>query len=354
MSQDKPNHDPAKDFSAKESVAGDSRKRVMAGMRTTGSLHIGHYFGALHNFVRLQQEGHECFFGIMDWHGMTTAYKDSARVDGWIRDMLADWLAFGLDPEKCVLFVQSRVPEHLELFMIFANLTPLGWLERVTTWKDAEDEAKSSDTHNLGRFAYPVLQAADIAIYRGGWVPVGQDQAAHLEISREIIRRFNRLYKGRLPEPKALHTDVPVFPGTDGRKMSKSYGNVFPLIDELNPLLLRIKSMVTDPQRVRRDDPGDPEVCSVYAYHKYFSSTEDLAWVVAGCRSAGIGCGDCKARLAGNINRFMAGPRERKKELLNNPSRLDSIIVDGCDRARQEAQKTLAEVRKWMKFHGGQ
>jgi tryptophanyl-tRNA synthetase len=332
----------------------NQKKRVMAGMRATGALHIGHFFGALQNFIRLQQEGYSCFFGIMDWHGLTTAYKQSSSVDAWIRDMAADWLAFGLDPDKSVIFVQSRVPEHLELFMIFATLTPMGWLERVTTWKDAEEDAKREDTHNLGRFAYPVLQAADIALYKGQLVPVGQDQVAHLELSREIIRRFNRIYKGCLPEPQALHTEVPLFPGTDGRKMSKSYGNVFPLLEEPKALRKRVNSMVTDPQRVRREDPGDPEVCSVYAYHKYFSSSADLTWVVEGCRTAGIGCGECKARLAANIDAVMAEPRIRKKELLNNPDELDSIITRGCQHAREVAQETLVDVRHWMKFHGGQ
>lgn len=329
------------------------KKRVMAGMRATGALHIGHYFGALQNFIRLQGENYQCFFGIMDWHGLTTSYKQSASVDGWIRDMVADWLAFGLDPEKSVIFVQSRVPEHLELFMIFATLTPMGWLERVTTWKDAEEEAKRDDTHNLGRFSYPVLQAADIAIYKGALVPVGQDQVAHLELSREIIRRFNRIYKGRLPEPQPLHTEVPLFPGTDGRKMSKSYGNVFPLLEDPKPLKKRVNSMVTDPQRVRREDPGNPYVCSVFTYHKYFSSASDLDWVIEGCQSAGIGCGDCKARLASNIDAVMAEPRARKKELLNNPVELDSIISRGCEQARVTAQDTLVDVRRWMKFHGG-
>lgn len=332
-----------------ESVAKPPR-RVMSGMRVTGTLHVGHYFGALRNWLQLQNE-HPCFFGLMDWHGMTSAYKVTREVDGWMRDMLADWLAWGLDPEKSVLFIQSRVPEHLELFAIFMNLTPMGWLERVPTWKDAEEEAKQTDTHNLGRFAYPVLQAADIAIYRGGLVPVGADQVAHLELTREIIRRFNHLYKARLPEPQPLLTETPLVPGLDGRKMSKSYNNSLLLAEEEKDLKKKVNQMITDSQRLRREDPGEPERCNVFSYHKLFSTEEDRAWATVGCRTAGIGCGDCKQRLFENINKLVSPARERKKELLNNQKHLDSIIDAGCEKARQEAQKTLRDVRERMKFH---
>lgn len=327
------------------------RPRVMSGIRVTGPLHIGNYWGALSNFVKLQEEGlYECFFGAMDWHGMTTAYKTPSEVPAWTREMIAEFLAWGLDPEKSTIFVQSKVPEHLELFMILANLTPMGWLERVTTWKDAEEEAKQNDTHNLGRFAYPVLQTADILIYRGEKVPIGKDQVAHLEISREIIRRFNHLYKAKLPEPTPLFTDVPVLPGIDGRKMSKSYNNFLLLTPDEKTLKKNVNAMVTDPARVRREDPGTPELCTVYGYHKLYSSAEDIAWVEQGCRTAGIGCGDCKARLFANIESKTQGPREKKKELLNNPKLLDSIIDAGCEKARAEAQKTLQRVRSHMKW----
>lgn len=328
----------------------DAVKRVMSGMRVTGHLHIGHYFGALKNWLNLQNE-YPCFFGIMDWHGMTSAYKNSKEIDGWMRDMMCDWLAWGLDPDRSVLFVQSRVPEHLELFMIFANQTPMGWLERVPTWKDAEEEAKQSDTHNLGRFAYPVLQAADVAIYRGSLVPVGADQVSHLELTREIVRRFNHIYKARLPEPQPLLTENSLVLGLDGRKMSKSYNNSILLSEEEKDLKKKVNMMLTDTQRLRRDDPGDPERCTVFSYHKLFSSVEDQAWATVGCRSAGIGCGDCKQKLFENINQFMGPARERKKEFLNNPKRLDSIIESGCEKARVEAKKTLTEVREKMKFH---
>ena len=282
---------------------------------------------------------------------MTTAYKNTKEVDPWMRDNLADWLAWGINPDKAVIFIQSRVPEHLELFMIFANLTPMGWLERVPTWKDAEEENKKSDTHNLGRFAYPVLQAADIAIYKGALVPVGADQVAHLELTREIIRRFNHIYKARIPEPQPLLTETPLFPGLDGRKMSKSYNNSLFLTEEEKDLKKKINQMPTDTQRVRREDPGDPTRCPVFSYHKLFSSEEDQAWAIEGCKTAGIGCGDCKARLLVNINKLIGPARERKKELLNNPKHLDSIINAGCEKARIEAQKNLREIREHMKFN---
>lgn len=334
---------------ANQEGAGGARRTVMSGMRTTGPLHIGHYFGTLRYWLKLQEQD-ACYFGAMDLHAMTTAYKRTADLEGFRRDMIATWVAFGIDPERSVMFVQSRVPEHIELFAFFAMITPMGWLERVPSWKDAEEEAKASETHNLGRFSYPVLQAADIAVYRGTHVPVGQDQVAHLELNREIIRRFNFLYKTKLPEPQALLTDTPVLAGTDGRKMSKSYSNYFGLIQEEKELQKNVKLMVTDPQRVRREDPGDPEVCSVYSYHKLFSPPQDVAWAAEGCRTAGIGCGDCKAKLFENINSFMKVPREKHRELLKDSHSLDSIIESGCERARDFAMRNLAQIRDKMKF----
>ncbi|MGZ3772072.1 MAG: tryptophan--tRNA ligase [Pseudobdellovibrionaceae bacterium] len=331
-------------------VKSERKLRVMSGMRVSGRLHIGHYWGALQNWIKLQDE-YECFFGAMDWHGMTTAYKAPKEIAPWTREMIAEFIAWGVDPEKTTLFIQSRVPEHLELFMIFANITPMGWLERVNTWKDAIEEMKATDTHNLGRFAYPILQAADIAIYRAQKVPVGADQVSHLEISREIVRRFNHLYKAKLPEMVPLLTEIPLVPGLDGRKMSKSYGNTLYLTEDTEKdLKKKVNMMVTDPARVRREDVGEPTKCSVYGYHKLYSSAEDLPWVENGCRTAGIGCGDCKGRLAANIEKLSCGPREKKKELLNNAKLLDSIIDAGCEKARKEAQKTLEIVRSSMKW----
>lgn len=324
-------------------------KRMMSGVRTTSNLHVGNYFGAVKNWIDLQGQ-YICYFGVMDLHGLTTAYKSASEIMKFNRDIFADLLAWGVDPEKNTLFIQSMVPEHIELFMHFANLTPMGWLERVPTWKDAEEEAKASDTHNLGRFSYPVLQAADIAIYFGQVVPVGADQVSHLELSREIIRRFNHLYKGNIPEPKHLLTEVPLLSGLDGRKMSKSYGNTLLLTEEEKTLKKKVNSMLTDSKRLRREDAGNPDDCTVYSFHKLYSSAEDLKWVVEGCTSAGIGCGDCKAKLCANIEEKTKIPREKKKELLNKPERLDSIIAAGCDSARKEARNNLLQIKDWMKF----
>ena len=323
--------------------------RVMSGVRTTHHLHVGNYFGAVKNWIDLQNQ-YECFFGVMDLHGLTTSYKAPQDVKMYNRDIFADLLAWGIDPEKNTIFIQSQIPEHIELFMHFANLTPMGWLERVPTWKDAEVEAKATDTHNLGRFSYPVLQAADIAIYSGDLVPVGADQISHLELSREIIRRFNHLYKGRIPEPKHLLTEVPLLPGLDGRKMSKSYGNTLLLTEDEKMLKKKVNSMVTDSRRALRENPGVPEDCTVYHFHKLYSSADEIQWVHVGCTTAGIGCGDCKAKLCANIEFKTKIPREKKKELLNNPERLDSIIAAGCEKARTEARKNISIIKGWMKF----
>ncbi|MCX7977882.1 MAG: tryptophan--tRNA ligase [Bdellovibrionaceae bacterium] len=325
------------------------RRRVISGKRVSGRLHIGHWWGTIRSWVELQHQ-HDCFFGAMDWHGLTSEFRDPRAVGNYARENLAEYIAWGLDPEKCTLFIQSRVPEVIELYMIFSMLTPMGWLERVNTWKDAEEELKQKDMHNLGRFGYPVLQTADIAIFFGQMVPIGKDQAAHLEISREIIRRFNHLYKAKLPEPQPLYTDTPLLTGIDGRKMSTSYDNFIAMTEESEKTLRKkVNAMLTDTQRVRREDPGEPTKCTVYGLHRLYS-VPDLPWVETGCRSAGIGCGDCKGRLVENMEKTMAVPREKKKELLNNPKHLDSIIEAGCEKARTEARKTLAVVRSHMKW----
>jgi tryptophanyl-tRNA synthetase len=323
--------------------------RIMSGMRSTAQLHIGNYFGALKNWLDLQGQ-YPGYYGVMNWHAMTSAYKSPRDVKHWARDIYAEWIAWGLDPEKNVIFIQSMVPEHIELFMYYAMMTPMSWLERVPTWKDVQEEAKASDTHNLGRFAYPVLQAADIAVYRGTHVPIGQDQIAHLELSREIIRRFNHLYGGNIPEPKPIFTETPILLGSDGRKMSKSYGNAFSLTQNEDELTKTIRAMPTDPARVRRHDPGEPTKCPIFSYHKLFSKSDDLPWVEVGCRTAGIGCGDCKKKLADNINAQMAGPREKKKDLLQRTDHLDSIIANGCQRAGVVAAETLNQVKEWTGF----
>lgn len=323
---------------------------VMSGVRITGELHIGNYWGAIRNWLDLQGQ-YNCFFGLMDWHGLTTAYKRSDEILPLMREMYAEMIAWGIDTDKSTLFIQSHVPEHLELFMIFANLTPMGWLERVPTWKDAEEEARASDTHNLGRFAYPVLQAADIALYNGALVPVGQDQVSHLELSREIIRRFNHLYKAKLVEPKAMLTSSPVLVGLDGRKMSKSYNNTVLLTEkDEKAVKKKVNSMLTDPSRSLRENPGNPEICPVYSFHKLYSSDDDLKWVVTGCTTAGIGCGDCKAKLAFNLNAKTEIPRQKKAELVSKPEDLNRLIKQNCEKARHYAQKTLETVRHHMKW----
>jgi tryptophanyl-tRNA synthetase len=323
--------------------------KIMSGCRTTSQLHVGNYWGAVNNWLRLQNDN-ECYFGVMDLHGLTTAYKNSHEIKNFNRDIFADLLAWGIDPDKNTVFIQSNIPEHIELFMYFANLTPMGWLERVPTWKDAEDDAKLTDTHNLGRFMYPVLQAADIALYGGQKVPVGADQVAHLELTREIIRRFNHLYKGKIPEPQALLTETPLVPGLDGRKMSKSYNNGLLLTEDEKTLKKKVNSMLTDSKRLRREDVGNPADCTVYSFHKLYSSEADLQWANQGCTTASIGCGDCKAKLCANIEEKTKIPREKKKELLNNPKALDSIIDQGTEKARAVAGKNLAQIKDWMKL----
>lgn len=339
-------------------------------MRTTNQLHLGNYFGALKNWIELQKD-HECFFGAMNWHALTDAYKDPKVFEKFNREYIAEWIAFGIDPKKSVLFVQSKIPELLELNMIFSMITPIPWLERVTTWKDVVEDLKKKDAYNLGRFAYPVLQAADIAIVRGEIVPVGPDQVPHLELVREIIRRLNHLYKTNLPEPQALLTtdkakaqaqtdptktgssNELVILGTDGRKMSKSYNNFVPLLAEPQEIEKICMKMQTDPARVTRNDPGNPDVCPEFSFHKLFSSPEDQNEVQKNCRGALWGCGDCKKLLAKNINAFMKEPLQKRKELLNKPSQLDEIIEDGCARVRSEGRKTLDEIRNavgWSKY----
>lgn len=322
---------------------------IMSGMRSTHHLHIGNFYGALKQWLDLQSD-YMGYYGVMNWHAMTSRYKEPHDVMHFARENFADWIAWGLDPEKNILFVQSEVPEHIELTMFFLMMTPMSWLERVPTWKDAEEEAKASDTHNLGRFMYPVLQAADIAIYRGTHVPIGQDQIPHLELSRDIIKRFNFLYGGNLPEPKPIFSSTPVLIGSDGRKMSKSYNNAFQMTQTPDEISKTLRAMPTDPARVRRTDPGEPAKCPVYSFHKLYSNDEDRKWVEEGCRSAGIGCGDCKKKLGENINQKMEKPLQIKTELLSNSEKLDGLIADGCARARKVAKLQLEQVKDWTGF----
>ena len=323
------------------------RPRVLSGMRPTGPLHLGHLVGALHNWVTLQ-DTHDSYFAIVDWHALTTDYADPSAVRGYVRDVALDVLASGVDPDKAVVFVQSEVKEHAELHLLLSMIVPLPWLERVPTYKEQQEQLREKDLNTYGFLGYPLLQAADILAYRPRAVPVGEDQVPHLELCREIARRFNHLYGDVFPEPQALLTRAPRLPGTDGRKMSKSYGNAIFLGDDAKTLGAKIDNMLTDPARTHRHIPGNPEICPVFATHKVFSDAETVAWADAGCRSAGIGCRDCKGRLKERLVHVVAPIAERRRELAADPARLERTLDDGAARAREVAGETLRLVRAGM------
>ena len=335
----------------------DVRKRVLSGMRPTGKLHLGNYMGALHNWVRLQHE-YECYFFIADWHALTTDYADPSQVKNNSREVALDFLAAGLDPETCVLFVQSAVKQHAEFHLLLSMITPLSWLERVPSYKDQQEQLKEKDLATYGFLGYPLLQSADILIYQPDFVPVGQDQAAHVEVTREVARRFNQFYprqgtKGTddsaiLPEPKVLLTPSPKLPGTDGRKMSKSYGNTILLSDPEPIVRQKLKPMVTDPARVRRTDPGNPEVCPVFDLHKVFSSAETQAKAREGCTTAGIGCIECKSWVADAIVAELAPIQERRAKYEASPALVTEIFAAGNAKAEKRAEQTMREVRAAM------
>ena len=395
----------------------DMRKRVLSGMRPTGKLHLGNYMGALYNWVRLQHE-YECYFFIADWHALTTDYADVSKLPENTREVALDFLAAGLDPEKCVLFVQSHVKQHAELHLLFSMITPLSWLERVPSYKDQQEQLKEKDLAMYGFLGYPLLQSADILLYRAQYVPVGEDQVAHVEITREVARRFNHIYgrepefeqkvekaikslgsrnsalyralrkeyqekgdadalaKARalvesnarltvadrdrlfgflegtgisiLPEPEVLLTATPKVPGLDGRKMSKSYGNTIGLREDTDSIVKKLKAMQTDPARVRRTDPGDPAKCPVWDLHKLYSNADTQAWVQQGCRSAGIGCLECKAPLIEKVVEEVSAISKRAQEFEENPELVRGIIAEGCERARGAARDTLDAVRQAM------
>jgi tryptophanyl-tRNA synthetase len=330
-----------------------SRPRVLSGMRPTGKLHLGNYMGALANWVKLQDSGeYDCFFFIADWHALTTDYADTSQIRGNILEVAFDYLAAGLDPEKSVLFVQSLVPQHAELHLLLSMITSLGWLERVPSYKEQQENIVGKDLTTYGFLGYPLLQSADILLYQPQYVPVGQDQAAHVELTREVARRFNHLYKLAgaevLPEPKVLLTPSPKLPGTDGRKMSKSYGNTIQLTDTEPEVRQKLKSMVTDPARVRRTDPGDPDKCPVGDLHKVFSTPEKLAEVYEGCRTAGIGCITCKGWAADSLVQILAPIQERRARY--SESDVMGVLESGSTRARTRAEQTMSEVRSAMKI----
>ena len=401
--------------------ANPQTRRVLSGMRPTGPLHLGNYHGALRNWVELQYQ-YDCFFFVADWHMLTTGYEDTTQLQENIRQVLIDYLAAGLNPGVATLFVQSHVPEHAELHLLLSMITPLGWLERVPTYKDQLEALKEKDLATYGFLGYPVLQSADILLYRPAFVPVGEDQASHVEITREIARRFNHLYGrepdfevkaelavkslgGRnstnyrqlrkkyqesgdaqsleraralvqgnnritvadkerllgylegsgvtiLPEPQVLLTATPKVPGVDGRKMSKSYGNSIGLREDPDSVAQKLRTMQTDPARVRRTDPGDPEKCPVWDLHKIYSDEPTKAWVVAGCRSAGIGCLDCKKPVIEKVVEEITTMRRRAQEFEDSPELLRNIITEGEEKAREAARETLDDVRRAMHLRG--
>jgi tryptophanyl-tRNA synthetase len=327
-----------------------SRKRVLSGMRPTGRLHLGHLFGALDNWKKLQEE-YECFFFIADWHALTTDYADPSQIKTYTIEVVLDWLAAGLDPKKATFFVQSRLPEHAELHLLFSMFTPLAWLERVPTYKEQREQITDKDLGTYGFLGYPLLQAADILIYKAHYVPVGVDQVPHVELTREVARRFNFLYKPVLVEPEALLTEFPKIPGTDGRKMSKSYDNAIFLSDTPEEITAKIKPMVTDPARKRRSDPGNPEVCPVYDLHKVFTPKEEReSYIVPGCIAAGIGCLDCKDVLLTHMLPVLAPISRRRAALARDPATVLDILEDGTFRAKKVAGETLDEAKAAMQI----
>jgi tryptophanyl-tRNA synthetase len=316
-------------------------------MRPTGALHLGHLVGAMWNWLALQ-ETHACYFAIVDWHALTTDYADPSAVRGYIRDVAVDWLSAGIDPAKCTLFVQSEVKEHAELHLLLSMIVPLPWLTRVPTYKEQQEQLRERDLNTYGFLGYPLLQAADILTYRPQAVPVGEDQAPHVELCREIARRFNHFYGEVFPEPRTLLTPSARLPGTDGRKMSKSYGNAIFLSDDRTAVGSKVDAMLTDPQRTHRHIPGNPDVCPVFATHKVFSTKETVLWADQGCRTAGIGCRDCKARLKDSLDGVLAPIAARRSEIVADPGIVDRVLDDGAGRARETAAETLRLVRGGM------
>jgi tryptophanyl-tRNA synthetase len=318
-------------------------------MRPTGKLHLGNYLGALKNWKAMQEE-YECFFFVADWHALTTDYASTEEIRSDIHEMLVDWLAVGIDPQKATIFIQSKLPDHAVLHVLLSMITPLPWLERCPTYKEQQQQITGKDLSTYGFLGYPVLQAADILIYKAHKVPVGVDQLPHLELTREIARRFNHLYQEVFPEPQAIHTEVPKLPGTDGRKMSKSYDNCIYLSDSEEEVRKKIRNMMTDPQRKRRNDPGDPEVCPVFAYHKIFSGKDVIDRVNRECRTAEIGCVDCKTLMADSLIQELKPFHEKRASLIKDRKKIQEIVEQGTRAAGKVASETMVEVKEAMKI----
>lgn len=325
------------------------KQRVLSGMRPSGKLHLGNLAGALENWKKLQED-YECFFFAADWHALTTEYSNPEIIRQSIKEMFLDWLSVGLSPEKSVLFIQSQIKEHAELHLLLSMITPLSWLERVPTYKEQQQELSNKDLSTYGFLGYPLLQTADIIIYKAHKVPVGIDQVPHVELSREIARRFNFFYGPVFPLPEPLLTEVPKLLGIDGRKMSKSYNNAIYISDTAEEIRQKVSQMFTDPNRIRRNDPGNPEICNVFSFHRLYSSPQLVEEINMNCRQGSIGCVEDKKIMAENLISYLAPIHEKRRQILQAPHLLEDIIEDGCRRARQVAKQTMEEVRQAMKI----
>jgi len=326
------------------------KKRILSGMQPSGLLHLGNYYGALKNWIELQEE-FECFYFVADWHSLTTLYEDPSHIKQYSFEVAVDWLSAGLDPEKSTLFVQSRIPEHAELHLILSMMVPVPWLERNPTYKEKQVEVKNVDMSSYGFLGYPVLQTADIVLYDADYVPVGIDQAPHLELSREIVRRFNGIYKTKVfKEPQSKISEIPKLNGIDGRKMSKSYNNAIYLSDSEQEITKKVKAMLTDPARGLRTDPGDPDVCNLFPFHKLYSPPEMQKEVDRDCRTAAIGCGDCKLKLIDTMLKGLKPHMERRREIASKPKMVEEILEAGTRKAQKVAKATMDSAKQAMKF----
>ncbi|MFZ0483162.1 MAG: tryptophan--tRNA ligase [Desulfobacterales bacterium] len=325
------------------------KKRILSGMRPTGPLHLGNLHGALANWVNMQEQ-YDCFFFIADWHALTSDYENTGHISEYARNMLLDWLSAGLLPDKSTLFIQSHIKEHAELFLVLSMITPVPWLERNPTYKDQIVQLSNKDLSTFGFLGYPVLQAADIIMYKAYGVPVGVDQVPHVEITREIARRFNHFYGEVFPEPESILTQTPKILGIDRRKMSKSYNNAIFLSDSPDEIAAKVAKMLTDPQRARKSDPGDPDSCNVYEFHKLYSDNQTVERINRECRTAEIGCVECKEIMARYLINALEPMREKRVYYETRPTLVDEIIVDGCEKARKVARKTMTEVKAAIKI----
>jgi len=323
------------------------KERIVSGMRPTGSLHLGHYFGVLKNWLEFQEK-YECYFFVADWHALTSEYANPKKIRGFINELIKDWCCVGLDPAKCTIFLQSKIKTHAELHLILSMITPLGWLERNPTYKEVKQELVAKDLNTYGFLGYPVLMASDILIYRPQLVPVGEDQLPHLELTREIARRFNFLYGKTFPEPKAQLTEASRLPGLDGRKMSKSYGNAIYLSEDLKSVEKKVMSMLTDTNRKRKNDPGNPDKCNLYPYHQLLTPQKYLAEIQQNCTQAKWGCVECKKLLLNYLKEFLEPVQSKRKELDDNT--VQEILETGNKQAKEQAEQTIQMVREKINF----